>query len=78
MVRHGRTLHNQRGQARRLTTTAFAARKYVTLKNNAIEKQPGFVDAAKMDFRLRAGAEVLEKLPELSTIPLEKIGVKTR
>ena len=54
-----------------------AARKFVTLKNNVIEKQPGFVDAAKMDFRLRAGSAVLEKLPELSTIPLEKIGVKT-
>ena len=52
------------------------ARKYVALKNNVIEKEADFVDAAKMDFRLQPGSETLKKLPELPTIPFDKIGRK--
>ena len=37
--------------------------------------RPGFVDAAKMNFRLRSGSAVLKKLPDLSTIPFDKIGL---
>ncbi|MBN2291654.1 MAG: right-handed parallel beta-helix repeat-containing protein [Pirellulales bacterium] len=53
------------------------ARKYLTLKNNLIvEKDPGFVDAAKMNFRLKPDSTVLKKLPELGKIPFDKIGRK--
>ena len=36
---------------------------------------PGFVDAAKKDFRLREGSAVL-KLPGWEPIPFERIGLR--
>lgn len=37
---------------------------------------PGFVDAAHDDFRLRSDAELLKHLPEFKPIPFEEIGPK--
>lgn len=38
---------------------------------------PGFVDAAHNDFRLRSDAELFRHLPEFKPIPFEKIGLQT-
>jgi len=43
--------------------------------NPTIEEDPGFRDAAEMDFRLRDDAVLLKKLPEFQRLPLEKIGL---
>jgi len=40
-------------------------------------RDPGFVDAAKGDFRLRPDAEVFTRLPGFEPIPFEKIGLYT-
>lgn len=53
-----------------------AARPYVTFKDNFVTGDgPHFVDADKMDFRLKADSPVLQKLPGLGKIPFEKIGL---
>jgi hypothetical protein len=39
------------------------------------DADPGFVDAAKGDFRLRPDAEVFRRLPGFQSIPFEKIGL---
>jgi hypothetical protein len=40
----------------------------------ATDHDPGFVAAAKGDFRLRPDAEVFSKVPGFKSIPFEKIG----
>ncbi|MEX0776089.1 MAG: right-handed parallel beta-helix repeat-containing protein [Phycisphaeraceae bacterium] len=48
----------------------------VSLAENWIaDRDPGFVDAAKGDFRLRSDAEVFTKLPGFEPVPFEKIGL---
>jgi hypothetical protein len=39
------------------------------------DADPGFVDAASGDFRLRPDAEVFRRLPGFQPVPLEKMGV---
>lgn len=46
-------------------------------ENWATGADPGFVDAAKGDFRLRPDAAVFKKLPGFKPIPFEKIGLFT-
>ena len=41
----------------------------------AAGEDPGFVDAAKLDFRLKPGSPVFKKLPAFKPIPMEKIGL---
>ena len=50
-------------------------RKYVRLRDNFItDEDPGFADAAKMDFRLKDDSIVYRKVPGFKKIPFEKIG----
>ena len=50
----------------------------VSEEDNLItDKDPGFVDAAKGDFRLRPDSEVFTKLPGFKPVPLEKMGLVT-
>ncbi|NOZ23904.1 MAG: hypothetical protein GXP25_22735 [Planctomycetes bacterium] len=44
-------------------------------ENWVTDRDPGFVNAAKGDFRLRPDAEVFAKLPGFQPIPSEKIGL---
>ena len=37
----------------------------------------GFADAATLDFRMKAGAPVFQKVPGFQAIPFEKIGLQT-
>jgi hypothetical protein len=47
--------------------------------NWSTDRDPGFVDAAQGDFRLKPDAEVFKRLPGFKPIPFEKIGLlKTR
>jgi hypothetical protein len=46
-------------------------------ENWATGADPGFVDAAKGDFRLRPDAAVFKKLPGFKPIPFKKIGLFT-
>lgn len=49
--------------------------KLVTMKDNLItDEDPGFVDMAGGDFRLKKDAAVFAKIPGFKTIPVEKIG----
>ncbi len=53
--------------------------KVVTVRDNAelpLEAM-GFADAAKLDFRMKAGAPVFQKVPGFRAIPFEKIGLQT-
>ena len=49
----------------------------VTGKNMAYADDPGFVNMAKMDFRLKPDAQVFKDLPGFQPIPFEKIGLFT-
>lgn len=42
------------------------------------EEDPGFVNAAQGDFRLRPGAAVFRRLPGFQSIPFERIGLQRR
>jgi len=56
---------------------AEQARALGTITDNMTTKgNPGFVDAAKMDFRLKPGSIVFKKLPGFQKIPLEQIGLR--
>jgi hypothetical protein len=48
--------------------------KFVTEETLATEADPGFVDAAGGDFRLRPDARVFRELPGFQPIPFERIG----
>ncbi len=49
--------------------------KYVRLEDNLItDEDPGFVDAAKMNFQLKGDSIVYRKIPGFKQIPFEKIG----
>ena len=43
----------------------------------AYTNDPGFVNMAKMDFRLKPDAQVFKDLPGFQPIPFEKIGLFT-
>ena len=43
--------------------------------NYVAERDPGFVDAARMDFRLQEGAAVLKRIPGFVPVPFERMGV---
>ena len=45
-------------------------------ENWAVDHDPGFVDAAHGDFRLKPDAEVFRRLPGFKPIPFEKIGLR--
>ncbi|MEA1952126.1 MAG: right-handed parallel beta-helix repeat-containing protein, partial [Planctomycetota bacterium] len=44
-------------------------------ENWVTDKDPGFVNAKKGDFRLKPGSEVFKRLPEFKPIPFEKMGL---
>ena len=46
--------------------------------NLVTDVDPGFVDPAKLDFRLRADADACKQLPALATIPFDQIGLQRR
>jgi len=50
-----------------------SARKYVTFKDNLIDKDPHFVDRAKANFQLRDDSPVYKM--GFKRIPIEKIGL---
>ena len=51
-------------------------RKYVKLADNVItDDDPGFVDPANMNFKLRDDSVVYQKIPGFKKIPFEKIGL---
>jgi len=43
--------------------------------NFVTEEDPGFVDAANMNFQLRDDSVVYQKIPEFKKIPFENIGL---
>jgi len=43
--------------------------------NFVTEEDPGFVDAANMNFQLRDDSVVYQKIPEFKKIPFEIIGL---
>ena len=51
------------------------AADYSTGPNKFYDSDPGFVDMARMDFRLKPGAQLLKDLPGFKPIPFEKIGL---
>jgi hypothetical protein len=51
-------------------------RKYMTITDNLVtQEDPGFVDAARMDFRLRDDSTVYRCISGFQRIPFEKIGL---
>lgn len=46
--------------------------------NYETDEDPGFVDAANMDFRLKADSIVYEKIPGFAPIPFENIGIREK
>ena len=47
-----------------------------TFSNNVVTQgDPGFVDASRMDFRLKEGAEVLKRLPGFAPVPFDRMGL---
>lgn len=46
--------------------------------NFSTEKDPGFVDAATMNFRLRDDSEVFTQIPGFERIPFERIGLQRK
>jgi len=42
----------------------------------ATETDPGFVNPAELDFRLRDDSKVFEKIPGFERIPFERIGLQ--
>ncbi len=51
------------------------ARPLVRFEDNLIGVDPGFVNAAEMDFRLRPDSPVLKQVPGFKPIPFEQIGL---
>ena len=51
---------------------------FSTMRNNLslTEAEAGFVDAAKLDFRLRPDSAVFKQLPAFKSIPFEQIGLQ--
>ena len=51
------------------------ARPYVTFQDNMVDQDPGFVDAAVMNFQLRDDSPVYKQVPGFKKIPFERIGL---
>lgn len=51
------------------------ARPLVRFEDNLVDTDPGFVNAAEMDFRLRADSPVLKQVPGFKPIPFDQIGL---
>jgi len=63
--------------ARRTFRIALLATPTFNLRDNfETRDDPGFVDAAKGDFRLRDDSIVYKKIPGFEKIPFEKIGLE--
>ncbi len=60
----------------RATSKKHVDRPYMKIAGNYVTDQnPGFVDAAKMNFTLRDDSTVYEKIPGFKRIPFERIGL---
>jgi len=60
----------------RATSDRHIDKQYMRIADNFVtEENPGFVDAAQMNFQLRADSLVYQKIPEFKKIPFEKIGL---
>ena len=56
---------------------AAAAREYGTIADNLVTNAAlGFVDAKKMDFRLKKSSIIYRKLPGFKKIPFDRIGLR--
>ncbi len=53
-----------------------ATADFSTGKNMVYESDPGFVDMAGLDFRLKPGAQLLKDLPGFPAIPVDRIGLQ--
>jgi hypothetical protein len=52
------------------------AEKQMVKDNLIMDENPGFVDAAAMNFRLKSDSAVYEKILAFEKIPFEKIGLR--
>lgn len=51
-------------------------KKYMRIENNlAIDKNPGFVDEANVNFQFRDDSIVFQKIPDFKKVPFDKIGL---
>ena len=55
---------------------AVVVKEFSTQKNMVYETDPGFVDMAKLNFRLKPDAPLFKDLPDFPAIPVEKIGLQ--
>jgi hypothetical protein len=55
---------------------AVVTKEFSTGKNMIYESDPGFVDMAALDFRLKPGAQLLKDLPGFPAIPFDRIGLQ--
>jgi hypothetical protein len=49
--------------------------EYATGENKSYDSDPGFVDMANLNFRLKGNAQLLKDLPGFKPIPVEQIGL---
>ncbi|OHB81924.1 MAG: hypothetical protein A2V98_13665 [Planctomycetes bacterium RBG_16_64_12] len=54
---------------------AGQARPYVTFQDNLADQDPGFVDAANLNFQLRDDSPVYKLVPGFQKIPVDEIGL---
>jgi hypothetical protein len=60
----------------RKTFKTHIDRKYMEMADNYVtDEDPGFVDAASMDFRLREDSVVYRAIPGFKSIPFDRIGL---
>lgn len=60
----------------RETSDSHIETEYIRLENNFItEQDPGFVDAEKMNFKLRQSSIVYDEIPAFEPIPFDRIGL---
>jgi hypothetical protein len=54
---------------------AAEAKPYTTIRDNFTEGDPGFVDAAKLNFQLKDDSPVYKQIPGFQRVPFEQIGL---